>query len=297
MNMQVLFDKFNKTFDPIKVREQANGLLLDSLKEMNVSNLKLLMGLIDLTTLNSTDSDSRAKDFCSKVNNFNANFNNIPNVAGICVFPSLVKVIHENLKEKGVEIVSVAAGFPASQTFLEIKLEESRLAVKAGATEIDIVLNLGQLAEKNYVAVHDEVRQIKAAIGDAKLKVILETGVLSDYNLIWKASILAMDAGADFIKTSTGKLNPAATPDAFLVMAIAISEFYQTTGTKIGIKPAGGISSVEDALVYFYIVKTILGKSWLNKSLFRLGASRLTNQLLSGIYELMGGKNSLQPYF
>lgn len=295
--MQDLFDKFNKTFDPVKVREQANGLLLDSLKEMNVSNLKLLMGLIDLTTLNSTDSDSRAKDFCSKVNNFNANFNNIPNVAGICVFPSLVRVIHENLKEKGVEIVSVAAGFPASQTFLEIKLEESRLAVKAGATEIDIVLNLGQLAEKNYVAVHDEVQQIKSAIGDAKLKVILETGVLSDYNLIWKASILAMDAGADFIKTSTGKLSPAATPDAFLVMAMAASEFYQATGTKIGIKPAGGISSIEDALIYFHIVKMILGKSWLNKSLFRLGASRLTNQLLAGIYELMGGKNSLQPYF
>lgn len=297
MNMQDLFDKFNKTFDSIKVREQANGLLLDSLKEMNVSNLKLLMGLIDLTTLNSTDSDSRAIDFCSKVNNFNTHFNDIPNVAGICVFPSLVSVIHKNLEEKEVEIVSVAAGFPASQTFLEIKLEESKLAVKAGATEIDIVLNLGQFAEKNYTAVHDEVRQIKTAVGDAKLKVILETGVLSDYNLIWKASILAMDAGADFIKTSTGKLNPAATPDAFLVMTLAISEFYQATGTKIGIKPAGGISSIEDALIYFHIVKTILGNSWINKSLFRLGASRLTNQLLSGIYELMGGKNSLQPYF
>ncbi|MEA1898496.1 MAG: deoxyribose-phosphate aldolase [Bacteroidota bacterium] len=295
--MQDLFDKFNKNFDSVKVREQANALLLDSPKEMNVSNLKLLMGIIDLTTLNSTDSESRVKDFCSKVNNFKNSFNDIPNVAGICVFPSLVRVIHENLKEKGVEIVSVAAGFPASQTFLEIKLEESRLAVKAGATEIDIVLNLGQMAEKNYATVHDEVQQIKAAIGDAKLKVILETGVLSDYNLIWKASILAMDAGADFIKTSTGKINPAATPDAFLVMTLAISEFYRLTGKKTGIKPAGGISSNEDALIYFHIVKTILGKSWLNKSLFRLGASRLTNQLLSGIYELMGGKNSLQPYF
>ncbi len=295
--MQDLFDKFNKTFDPIKVREQANGLLLDSLKEMNISNLKLLMGLIDLTTLNSTDSESRVKKFCSKVNKFNASFDDIPNVAGICVFPSLVQVIHENLNENGVEIVSVAAGFPASQTFLEIKIEESRLAVKAGATEIDIVLNLGQMFEKNYVAVHNEIRQIKAAIGDVKLKVILETGALSDYNLIWKASILAMDAGADFIKTSTGKLNPAATPDAFLVMAMAISEFFRATGKKIGIKPAGGISTIEDALIYFHIVNIILGKSWLNKSLFRLGASRLTNQILSGIYELMGGKNSLQPYF
>lgn len=295
--MQDLFDKFNRTFDPVKIREQANGLLLDSLKEMNISNLKLLIGLIDLTTLNSTDSDSKAKDFCSKVNNFKASFNDIPNVAGICVFPSLVPAIYKNLKEKGVEIVSVAAGFPASQTFLKIKLEEARMAVEAGATEIDIVLNIGLFMEKKYAAVHDEIQQIKTAVGSAKLKVILETGILLDYNLIWKASILAMDAGADFIKTSTGKLNPAATPDSFLVMALAIAEFYRLRRKKIGIKPAGGIFSTEDALVYFHIVKTILGKPWLNKSLFRLGASRLANQLLSGIYELMGGKNSLQSYF
>jgi len=295
--MQDLFNKFNKTFDPIKVRERANGLLLDSLGEVNVANLKLLMGLIDLTTLNSTDSDTRAIDFCSKVNRFNASFHDIPNVAGICVYPSLVPAICKNLKEKGVAIVSVAAGFPASQTFLEIKLEEARLAVNAGATEIDIVLNLGRFKEKDYSAVHYEVQQIKKAVGNAKLKVILESGVLLDYDLIWKASILAMDAGADFIKTSTGKLNPAATPDAFLIMALAVSEYYKIRGIKIGIKPAGGISITEDALVYFHIVKTILGKSWLNKSLFRLGASRLANQLLSGIYELMGEKNGLQPYF
>ncbi len=295
--MKKLFENYKKDLDPVKVREMSNALLLDSIKEKNVENLKKIMGFIDLTSLNPTDSVNTAGDICEKVNRYSKNFANIPNVAGICVFPSLIPEIDRRLAVKGIDIVSVSAGFPASQTFIDVKIKETIMAVSAGATEIDIVINLGKFLIGDTKAAHKEICKLKESAGNAKLKVILETGLLPDYNAVWQASLLAMDAGADFIKTSTGKFQPAATPDKFYVMAMAIKEFYDKTGHKVGIKPAGGISTIEDALIYFYIVKSVIGNEWLNKSLFRIGASRLSNNLLAGIYELMGGKNSIPAFF
>jgi len=295
--MTELFKQFDKSFDPVKLREEANALILNSYKEMSVENLKLIIGFIDLTSLNSIDSVKTAEGMCEKVNGYRNSFEGIPNVAGICLYPPLIPIVKKELKEKEVAIVSVAAGFPTSQTFMELKTREAQLAVEYGATEVDIVLNLGKFLEANYEEVHDEIKQIKVYVGDARLKVILETGVLQSYDQVWKAAVLAMDAGADFIKTSTGKLNPAATPDSFLVMSKAVQEFYKQTGRKVGIKAAGGIANVEDALNYLHIVKSVLTDKWLNKDLFRIGASRLANNLLAAIYEQMGGKNSFPAYF
>jgi len=260
-------------------------------------SLKLIFSLVDLTTLNTDDTESRVKLMCEKMNEFPGRFPGYPLLGAICVYPLLVPVVHKNLIEKQVNIASVAAGFPSSQTFPEVKEIESRMAVEAGANEIDIVISAGKFLNKKFDYVSAEIRQIKKAIGDAKLKVILETGLLPDPSAIYHASMISMESGADFIKTSTGKIQPAATPEAVLVMCHAIKDYMEKTGKKVGIKPAGGISTTEHALEYVSIVKGVLGEEWLDQPLFRIGASRLANNLLSEIFSMEKGKPQKVSYF
>lgn len=239
------------------------------------------LSFIDLTSLNSTDTTAKIIAMTDKVNTFKTTFPNYPAVAAICVYPNFAAIVKYNLKDQGVQIAVVGGVFPSSQSFLEVKVAECKMAVEKGASEVDIVLSLNHfLSDQNELAAK-EILEIKKAIGSAHLKVILESGSIKEAELIYKASMLAMDAGAHFIKTSTGKTEPAATPEAAVVMCRAILDYYNKTGRKVGFKPAGGISTPEDAVKYFSIVQTILGDQWLNSSLFRIGASRLANNLLS----------------
>jgi len=242
-----------------------------------------ILNSIDLTSINTTDNRSHILHFTGKVNSFSGKYSNIPNVAAICVFPNFVSVVKEKLTAKNVRIASVAGSFPTSQTFRSIKVTEAKLAIEAGADEIDIVIPVGAFLGDDFAFVADEIREIKAAIGEKQLKVIVESGLLGDYEHIFKASMIAMDAGADFIKTSTGKTPVSATPETAFVMCRAISDFYSETGIKVGFKAAGGIVNPADALTYYQIVNSCLGTEWLNNSLFRIGASRLANNILSEI--------------
>lgn len=260
---------------------------LEAIRETATTNHTLEMfekalSCIDLTTLNSTDTINSVAAFTGKVNQFPVAFTGIQNVAAICVYPNMVATVKNTLKTPGVKIASVAGGFPSSMTFTSVKIEEAKLAVKAGADEIDIVVPLWAFLDGNSETCTDEISSIKKAIGDAHLKVILETGVLN-VDQIWQASGLAIEAGADFIKTSTGKLPKAASPEAAYVMCLAIKQYFEETGKKIGFKPAGGISTTEDAILYLTIVQEILGNEWLTPELFRIGASRLANNLLTEI--------------
>jgi deoxyribose-phosphate aldolase len=251
-----------------------------------VLDRKLLMeilSVIDLTSLNTTDNKSHILHFTGKVNSFHGRYKDIPNVAAICVFPNFVPVVKEKLTAKSVKIAAVAGAFPSSQTFRSIKVSECKMASDAGADEIDIVIPVGAFLGNDFAAVADEIREIKSVIGDSQLKVIVESGLLISHEQVFKASMIAMDAGADFIKTSTGKTNISATPDAAIVMCRAITVFYSETGIKVGFKPAGGIVTSGDAAIYFNIVRNILGEEWISPKLFRIGASRLANNILSDI--------------
>ena len=245
--------------------------------------LMSILSMIDLTSLNTTDNKSHIIHFTGKVNSFSGRFSNIPNVAAICVFPNFVAVVKEKLTVRNIKIASVAGSFPTSQTFRNIKVTECKMAVEAGADEIDIVIPVGAFIGKDFTFVVDEIREIKGAIGSKTLKVIVESGLLADPEQIFMASMIAMDAGADFIKTSTGKTPVSATPEAAYIMCRAISDFYSETGIRVGFKAAGGIVTPADAIIYHQIVKHCLGEEWLNNSLFRIGASRLANNILSEI--------------
>ena len=244
---------------------------------------KLLFNCLDLTTLKTEDSEESVLKFTERVNDFDNEYPDLKNVAAICVYPNFAKIVSQSLEVEDVNIACVSGGFPSSQTFTEVKVAETALALADGATEIDIVIPVGKFLSGDYEGMCDEIEEIKSICGDRHLKVILETGALKSAENIWKASILAMYSGADFIKTSTGKQEPAATPEAAYVMCQAIKAYYEKTGRKVGFKPAGGINTVNDALVYYTIVKEVLGKEWLNNELFRLGTSRLANLLLSEI--------------
>jgi len=247
-----------------------------------VEALTQCFSFIDLTSLNATDTPIKIAAMMEKVNDFPKQFPGLPNVAAVCVCPNLVPVTRHTLRAPEVKIAAVGAGFPSSQTFIEIKCDECRRTVEAGADEIDIVISLSAFLANDYEMMQDEIRQIKKAIGKAHLKVILETGALSPEQIAI-ASKLSIEAGADFIKTSTGKTEPAATPEAAWIMCQAIKVHFEKTGKKIGFKPAGGIITAHDAVIYYTIVKTVLGEAWLTPELFRLGASRLANNLLTEI--------------
>ncbi|MBQ5775669.1 MAG: deoxyribose-phosphate aldolase [Bacteroidaceae bacterium] len=253
-------------------------------KYNNVEVYKQLFNCIDLTTLRSEDHTESVARFTKRVNDFENEHGDMPNVAALCVYPNYAATVRMNLEVSDVNIACVSGGFPSSQTFSEVKVAETMLAVKDGADEIDIVINVGDMLAGNYEEVCDEIAELKSACGDAHLKVILETGALKTASMIKKASLLAIYSGADFIKTSTGKQEPAATLEAAYVMCQAIKEYYDKTGTMIGFKPAGGISTTADAVKYYCVVAAVLGEDWLTNRYFRIGASRLANNLLSDIW-------------
>lgn len=281
---EIALNKYNTELDDKQIAANVTELIEKKAPKNNTQVVKeFLFNCIDLTTLNSTDSDESVMRFTEKVNQFENEFPNLKNVAAICVYPNFAQVVRDTLEVDDVQIACVSGGFPSSQTFIEVKIAETAMAVMEGADEIDIVISIGKFLSEDYEGMCEEIQEIKATCKDHHLKVILETGALKSASYIKKASILSMYAGADFIKTSTGKQQPAATPEAAYVMCQAIKEYYDLTGNKIGFKPAGGINTVNDAIVYYTIVKEVLGEEWLTNELFRLGTSRLANLLLSEI--------------
>lgn len=276
--------KYNTQMNDAEVAAQVAKIVAEKVPANNTPDVKkFLFNCIDLTTLRTEDSDESVMNFTRKVNQFDDEFPDLKNVAAICVYPNFAEIVRDTLEVEDVNIACVSGGFPSSQTFIEVKVAETAMAVMEGADEIDIVISVGKFLAGDYETMCDEIQELKAACKEKHLKVILETGALQTASNIKKASILSMYAGADFIKTSTGKQQPAATPEAAYVMCQAIKEYHALTGNKIGFKPAGGINTVNDALIYYSIVKEVLGEEWLNNSLFRLGTSRLANLLLSEI--------------
>ena len=276
--------KYNLDISDEEVKEAVKKIIAEKVHENDTPEVKrFLMGSVELTTLKTTDSDESVLAFTEKVNQFDETYPDLPHVATICVYPKFARIVSETLEIDGVEIACVSGSFPSSQSLIEVKTVETSLAIKDGATEIDIVLPVGTFLSGDYETVCDEIRQQKEACGDHAMKVILETGCLKTAKNIKIASILSMYSGADYIKTSTGKLEPAATPEAAYVMCQAIKEYYEQTGIQIGFKPAGGLNSVMDALIYYTIVKEVLGEKWLTNKWFRMGTSRLANLLLSEV--------------
>lgn len=266
------------------IKAKVQEILSDKFAENNtVEVYKTLYSCIDLTTLNTTDTKEEVWKFTEKVNDFDGSYPDVENVAAICVYPNFAEVVKEALTAQGVKIACVSGGFPSSQTFTEVKIAETALAVANGADEIDIVLNLGLFFEENYEELCEEVDEIKHTCRDAHLKVILETGALKSASNIMKASVLSLYSGADFLKTSTGKVYEGASLEAAYVMCSAIKEYAKKTGRKVGFKASGGIVSSEDAVKYYTIVKEVLGNEWCNNEYFRIGASRLANNLLDTI--------------
>lgn len=279
--MKEYFDRFGYTPDSEEIDKKLSVIHANLDNWNTKENLATCLGIMDLTTLNTTDTPAKVSSLAQKVNNFKSQFPEYPTPASICIYPNLGKYVRESLTAPDVNITVVAAVFPNAQSFIEVKTLECKMAVEQGADEVDIVLALNSFLAEDYYKAAEEIKAIKAVIGNRHLKVILETGALATPEKIAAASFLAMEAGADFIKTSTGKQEPAATPMAAIVMCECIKAFYNKTGKKIGFKPAGGMVAAKDALCYYAIVDTILGKEWLNKDLFRLGASRLANNILS----------------
>ncbi len=272
-----------------------NEILVDVPQLVNEENLLLLFSCIDLTSLETVDHPEKIRAICEKVNQFQTFHPEFPSVASICIYPSLVETVKNSLKKKGVGITSVIGGFPSSQTYTEVKELETEMALLDGATEVDLVMLVGLFLEGKDRAVFHEIHEIKKLLTKAHLKVILETGALPGQESIYHSALIAMEAGADFVKTSTGKINPAATPEAAYAMCIAIAEFYKHNKLRKGFKPAGGIADSHEALKYLAIVKNILGNEWLNPRLFRIGASRLANALLADYYA--DKENEFSLYF
>ena len=275
---------YNYDMTDEQVREAVKKIIAEKVPQNDTLEVKkFLMGSVELTTLKTTDSEESVMAFTERVNQFDEQYPDLPHVATICVYPCFAKTVAETLEVDGVEIACVSGSFPSSQALIEVKVAETALAVKDGATEIDIVMSVGKFLSGNYEEVADEIAELKSVCGEKKMKVILETGCLKTASNIKKASILSMYAGADYIKTSTGKLEPAATPEAAYVMCQAIKEYYEKTGIQIGFKPAGGLNTVMDAVTMYTIVKEVLGEQWLTNQWFRMGTSRLANLLLSEV--------------
>lgn len=275
--------KSKVTTDDAAVKAAVEAILAKREENRNPEVLKKIFNCIDLTTLNATDSPQSVARFTERVNEFESTYPDLPPVAAICVYPNFSQVVRTVLDVSEVNIACVSGGFPSSQTFEEVKIAETALAVDGGADEIDIVLNLGNFLDDDWEEVCDEITEQKHATRDGVLKVILETGALKTAENIRNASVLSMYSDADFIKTSTGKGYPGASFEAAYVMCQCIKEYYEHTGRKVGFKAAGGVSTTDDALGYYTIVKEVLGEEWLDNEYFRIGASRLANKLLSDI--------------
>ena len=278
-------EESNVISDDAAVKAAVEKIISEHQKEnMNEEVYKFLFNCIDLTTLKSTDSPRSVADFTENVNRFETEHPEMKNVAAICVYPNFAQVVRSVLEVSSVDIACVSGCFPSSQSYIEVKVAETALAVEGGADEIDIVLNLGNFLDGDYEEVCDEISELKHSCRDARLKVILETGALKTAANIKAASVLAMYSGADFIKTSTGKEYPGASLEAAYVMCSCIKEYYEKTGRMVGFKPAGGVRTPEEAVGYYCIVKEVLGEKWLTNEYFRIGASGLANNLLSAIW-------------
>lgn len=277
-------DKYNTNLNDDEIRNEVKKLIAKAAGNDTIEVKKFLLGSIELTTLHTTDTEEEILALVEKVNNFEHDYSDLPHVATICTYPVFTELIHNSLEVDGVKITNVCGNFPSSQSRMEVKIAETSLAIQDGAEEIDIVMPVGKFLSDDYEGVADDINELKDCCGeDVPMKVILETGDLKNDSNIKKAAILAMYAGADYIKTSTGKEKISATPEAVYVMCKAIKEYYDETGIQIGLKPAGGINTVMDAVIFYTIVKEVLGEKWLTNKWFRLGTSRLTNLLLSEI--------------
>ncbi|MCF8224722.1 MAG: deoxyribose-phosphate aldolase [Bacteroidales bacterium] len=277
------FSEFTFGVEPSDIENQLSQYLNEIPEEISDERLALIFSLLDFTSLSEKDNAETIGHLCDQVNLIPESYPDLPSPAAICVYPELVAIVKAKLDNPLVNIASVGGGFPASQTFMEVKLKEIEMAVEAGADEIDSVLSIGKFQLGLVEEIHEEISRIKNLLGPLHLKVIIETSAFNDLSEIRKASLLCMDAGADFIKTSTGKTGEGANPVSFAVMCEAVKDFYSKTGRKVGIKPAGGISDASSANVYVTIVEKILGTEWLNPEKFRIGASRLANDLIRRI--------------
>ena len=298
--MQTIYAEYSQTkpVDAVGVAERVAKLNRRSIKkESKLFALKLALSMVDLTTLEGMDTPGKVRQLCQKAKEPHAELPDLPRVAAVCVYPNLVSVAREELKGSGIRVASVATAFPSGMTQREAKIEETQYAVEQGADEVDMVISRGEFLKGNYSFVYDEISAVKEACGEAHLKVILETGELQTLENVRKASDLAMDAGADFIKTSTGKVSPAATQEVTLVMLEAIRDYYYRTERMVGMKPAGGIRKAKQALQYLVLVKETLGAAWLTPDYFRFGASSLVNDLLMQIVKQQTGVYQNADYF
>lgn len=268
------------SFTDAQIRERIHAVLSNKMpaNERRIA-LEFLLGAIDLTTLEATDTNAKVTSLCEQAKSFAARKDGSPNVAAVCVYPPFASLVSDQLKGSGIRTACVAAAFPSGQTPLAVKIKEVSYVVEEGADEVDMVISRGKFLEGKYDEVAAEIMMIKETCGDAQLKVILETGELSSVAHIRKACEIALAAGADFLKTSTGKTQPAATPEAFLIMLDSIKEYFEMTGKKVGIKAAGGIADAETALKYYMLARAVVGDDWLSKRYFRIGASRLAENI------------------
>ena len=284
--------------DQVGIDERAAALAKRSIKTTaKRAGIRLAMSMLDLTTLEGKDSEGKVRQLCQKAMRPMPGDPTVPHVAAVCVYPNLVAIAKDALSGSGVKVASVATGFPAGQVPLSVKIEDTRLAVAMGADEIDMVIDRGAFLAGDYDRVFEEIIAVKDACGPAHLKVILETGELETYDNVRRASQLAMGAGADFIKTSTGKIQPASTPGVVLVMLEAIRDHYREPGRRVGMKPAGGIKTSKQALHLLVLVKETLGDAWLTPDLFRIGASTVANDLLMQLVKETTGRYQNEDYF
>ncbi|MDD9880421.1 MAG: deoxyribose-phosphate aldolase [Candidatus Marinimicrobia bacterium] len=296
--MTVQHQLYSHPIDEINTKERVARLFSRSIKkDSKLFALNLTLSMIDLTTLEGKDSPGKVKQLCYKAAHLHDQYPDLPNVAAICVYPTMVPIAKKALTGTNINIASVATSFPSGMADLQSKLDEVKSVVDAGANEIDMVISRGRFLRGDYNYVSDEIAQVKDACGDAHLKVILETGELVTLDNVRLASDIAMEAGADFIKTSTGKVSPAATPPVVLTMLEAIRDFETKTGEKIGMKPAGGIGTAKQAIQYLVMVKETLGEDWLSPDLFRFGASSLANDVLMQIVKQSTGQYQSKDYF
>lgn len=300
--MSKTIKKFNfnssPTVDQVGINDRIARITARSIKkETKMLGLKMALNMVDLTTLEGSDTEKKVIQLCNKAKHLHDAHPDLPTVAAVCVYPNFVKIAKASLKGSGINVASVATAFPSGQSSRKIKLLDTKIAVDAGAEEVDMVISRGKFHEGDYGFVYDEIAAIKEACGNSRLKVILETGELGTYDKVRKASDIAIAAGADFIKTSTGKISPAATLPVTLVMLEAIKDHYYNTGIQVGMKPAGGISNSKLALQYLMLVKETLGKDWLTNNWFRFGASSLANDLLMQIVKQDTGIYQSKDYF
>jgi len=282
----------------VGVKERVDRFCKRSIKKSAKKQaLNLTLSMIDLTTLDGKDSPEKVKKLCYKAQHLDDFITGLPNVAAVCVYPTLVEIAKKELRGSNINVASVATAFPSGHSTLEVKKEETKFAINSGADEIDMVISRGKFLSGEYNYVYDEIAAIKEVCGQVHLKVILETGELGSLDNVRKASDIAMYAGADFIKTSTGKISPASSMPVTFVMLNAIKDFYKKTGVKVGMKPAGGISTSKIALQYLVMLKEVLGAEWMNKKLFRFGASSLANDVLMQIRKQEEGFYQSSEYF